>query len=70
MRIFLLFLLLFFAFSYSYFGKENEGLAVFGWASLLQSPRTVSFEGAGSALQSQDFGAVLMNPALLSGQGL
>jgi hypothetical protein len=67
MRIFSLLLLLFFALSYSYFGKENEGLAVFGWAMLLQSPRTVAFEGAGSALPSQDFGAALMNPALLEG---
>jgi hypothetical protein len=68
MRIFLLLLLLFFAFPYAYFGKENEGLAVFGWAMLLQSPRTVAFEGAGSALPSQDFGAALMNPALLQGE--
>jgi hypothetical protein len=67
MRLFLLLLLLFFAFSHAYFGKKNEGLAVFGWAMLLQSPRTVAFEGAGSALPSQDFGAALMNPALLQG---
>jgi len=69
MRIIPLYLLLFFAFSHAYFGKENEGLAVFGWATLLHSPRTVSFEGAGSALPSQDFGAALMNPALLQGDG-
>ena len=68
MRIFSLLLLLFFAFSQAYFGKENEGLAVFGWAMLLQSPRTVAFEGAGSAFPSQDFGAALMNPALLQGE--
>jgi len=67
MRILSLLLLLFFAFSHAYFGKENEGLAVFGWAMLLQSPRTVAFEGAGSAFPSQDFGAALMNPALLQG---
>ena len=35
----------------------------------MQSPRTVSFEGAGSAYPSQDFGAALMNPALLQGEG-
>ncbi|MCL2101730.1 MAG: hypothetical protein FWH22_08475 [Fibromonadales bacterium] len=69
MRILTLHLLLLFAFSNAYFGKENEGLAVFGWATLLQSPRTVSFEGAGSAFPSQDFGAALMNPALLQGDG-
>ena len=69
MRFFALFIFLFFAVSHSYFGKENEGLAVFGWVSLLQSPRTVGFEGSGSALQSADFGATLMNPALLSGEG-
>ncbi|MCL2283882.1 MAG: hypothetical protein FWC26_11260 [Fibromonadales bacterium] len=69
MRIVVLYLLLFFALSNAYFGKENEGLAVFGWATLLHSPRTVSFEGAGSALPSQDFGAALMNPALLQGEG-
>jgi len=61
-------MLLFFAYSQAYFGKKNEGLAVFGWAMLLQSPRTVAFEGAGSALPSQDFGAALMNPALLQGE--
>jgi hypothetical protein len=69
MRIATLYLLLFFVFSHAYFGKENEGLAVFGWATLLQSPRTVSFEGSGSAYPSQDFGAALMNPALLQGEG-
>jgi hypothetical protein len=69
MRIVTLYLLLFFAFSYAYFGKENEAQAVFGWAMLLQSPRTVAFEGAGSAYPSQDFGAALMNPALLQGNG-
>ncbi|MCL2208079.1 MAG: hypothetical protein FWB90_08330 [Fibromonadales bacterium] len=69
MRTIPLYLLLFFALSHAYFGKENEGLAVFGWATLLHSPRTVSFEGAGSALPSQDFGAALMNPALLQGEG-
>jgi len=68
MRIFSLSLLLFFAFSQAYFGKKNEASAVFGWAMLLQSPRTVAFEGAGSALPSQDFGAALMNPALLQGE--
>ena len=68
MRAIPLYLLLFFAFSYAYFGKENESLAAFGWATLLHSPRTVSFEGAGSALPSQDFGAALMNPALLQGE--
>jgi hypothetical protein len=68
MRFFALLLLLSFAFSHAYFGKENEGSAVFGWAMRLQSPRTVAFEGAGSALQSQDFGAAVMNPALLSGE--
>jgi len=67
MRILSLLLLLFFAISHAYFGKENEGLAVFGWAMLLQSPRTVAFEGAGSAFPSQDLGAALMNPALLQG---
>ncbi|MDR0517464.1 MAG: hypothetical protein LBH25_10520 [Fibromonadaceae bacterium] len=69
MRFSALFLLLFLAFSHGYFGNENESLAVFGGASNLQSPRTVAFEGAGSALLSQDFGAALMNPALLSGEG-
>jgi hypothetical protein len=69
MRFFAIFLLLFFAFSHSYFDKENESLAVFGWAYNLQSPRTAAFESAGSALLSQDFGAALMNPALLSGEG-
>jgi len=69
LRIVILYLLLLFAFSHAYFGRENEGLAVFGWATLLQSPRTVSFEGAGSAYPSQDFGAALMNPALLEGDG-
>jgi hypothetical protein len=63
-------MLLLFVFSHAYFGKENEGLTVFGWSMLLQSPRTVSFEGAGSAFPSQDFGAALMNPALLQGDGL
>ncbi|MDR1811402.1 MAG: hypothetical protein LBQ87_01070 [Candidatus Fibromonas sp.] len=70
MRIATLYLLLFFAFSHAYFGKENEALAVFGWALLLQSPRTVALEGAGSAYQSKDFGAALMNPALLEGKGI
>jgi len=69
MRIFTLFVLLVFASSYAYFGKKNEAQDVFGWAMLLQSPRTVAFEGAGSALQSQDFGAAIMNPALLQGNG-
>jgi hypothetical protein len=68
MRFFALYLLLLFAFSYAYFGKENEGLAVFGWAMHLQSPRTTAFEGAGSAFPSQDFGAAVMNPALLQGE--
>jgi hypothetical protein len=67
MRFSLLVFLLFVS-SHAYFGKENEGLAVFGWAMLLQSPRTVAFEGAGSAFNSQDFGAVIMNPALLQGE--
>ena len=66
---FVLLILLFFASSYAYFGKENEALAVFGWSMLLQSPRSVAFEGAGSALASQDFGAAVMNPALLDGSG-
>jgi len=70
MRIATLYLLLFFVFSYAYFGKENEGLAVFGWVLPLQSPRTAALEGAGSAYQSQDFGAALMNPALLEGKGI
>ncbi len=35
----------------------------------MQSPRTVALEGAGSAYPSQDFGAALMNPALLQGDG-
>ncbi|MDR2582638.1 MAG: hypothetical protein LBC75_04065 [Fibromonadaceae bacterium] len=70
MRIFTLLVFLFFVSSYAYFGKKNEAQEVFGWAMLLQSPRTVAFEGAGSALQTQDFGAVLMNPALLQGDGL
>jgi len=69
MRIFTLLMLLFFAYSYAYFGKNNEAQDVFGWAMLLQSPRTVSFEGAGSALQTLDFGAAIMNPALLQGTG-
>ena len=69
MRIFTTFVLLFFAFSYAYFGKKNEGQDVFGWAMHLQSPRTVAFEGSGSAFQSLDFGAALMNPALLQGSG-
>ena len=69
MRIFTLLVLLFFVYSYAYFGKKNEAQDVFGWAMLLQSPRTVAFEGAGSALVSQDFGAALMNPALLQGDG-
>jgi len=69
MRIFTLFVLLFFTFPYAYFGKRNEAQDVFGWAMLLQSPRTVAFEGSGSALQSQDFGAAIMNPALLQGNG-
>ena len=69
MRIFTLLVLLFFVSSYAYFGKKNEAQDVFGWAMLLQSPRTVAFEGAGSALQTQDFGAALMNPALLQGNG-
>ncbi len=69
MRIFTLLLLLFFVSSYAYFGKKNEAQDVFGWAMLLQSPRTVSFEGAGSALQTLDFGAAIMNPALLQGIG-
>jgi len=69
MRFVTLYLFLLFAFSHAYFGKENEAQAVFGWATLLHSPRTVSFEGAGSALPSQDFGAALMNPALLQGDG-
>jgi hypothetical protein len=69
MRFFALFLLLFFAFSHGYFGKKNESQAVFLWTYNLQSPRTAAFEGAGSALLSQDFGAALMNPALLSGDG-
>jgi hypothetical protein len=68
MRSFALCLLLLFAFSHAYFGKENEGLAAFGWALLLQSPRTAAFEGAGSAFPAQDFGAALMNPALLQGE--
>jgi hypothetical protein len=70
MRIFTLLVFLFFASSYAYFGKKNEAQDVFGWVIPLQSPRTVSFEGAGSAFQSQDFGAALMNPALLQGNGL
>lgn len=71
MRFFALLLLLFFTVSNAYFGRENEGLAVFGWASLLQSPRSVSIEGAGSAFLSQDYGATLMNPALLiAGKGI
>ena len=69
MRISTLFVLLFFVSSYAYFGRKNEAQDVFGWAMLLQSPRTVAFEGSGSALQTQDFGAVLMNPALLQGSG-
>jgi hypothetical protein len=69
MRKLILLILLFFAFSHAYFGKKNEGQAVFGWAMNLQSPRTVAFEGAGSALQTQDFGAAVMNPALLQGEG-
>jgi hypothetical protein len=69
MHVFALFVLLFFVSSHAYFGKKNEAQDVFGWAMLLQSPRTVAFEGAGSALQSQDFGAALMNPALLQGNG-
>ena len=69
MRIFTLLVLLFFVSSYAYFGKKNEAQDVFGWAMLLQSPRTVAFEGAGSALGSQDFGVALMNPALLQGNG-
>jgi len=69
MRIFTLFVLLVFASTYAYFGNKNEAQDVFGWALLLQSPRTVAFEGAGSALQSQDFGAAIMNPALLQGNG-
>jgi len=69
MRVFTLLLLLFFASSYAYFGKKNEAQDVFGWAMLLQSPRTVAFEGSGSALQYQDFGAAIMNPALLQGNG-
>jgi len=69
MRIFTLFVLLFFVSSYAYFGRKNEAQDVFGWAMLLQSPRTVAFEGAGSALQTQDFGAAIMNPALLQGSG-
>jgi len=69
MRIFTLLVLLFFVFSHAYFGKKNEAQDVFGWAMLLQSPRTVSFEGAGSALGTQDFGAAIMNPALLQGNG-
>jgi len=68
MRFFIPYLLLFFAFSHAYFGKENEALAVFEWALLLQSPRTAAFEGAGSAFPSQDYGAALMNPALLQGE--
>ena len=35
----------------------------------MHSPRTVAIEGSGSALPSKDFGASLMNPALLSGDG-
>jgi len=69
MRIFTLLLLLFFVSPYAYFGKKNEAQDVFGWAMLLQSPRTVAFEGSGSAFQYQDFGAALMNPALLQGNG-
>jgi len=69
MRIFTLLVLLFFVSSYAYFGKKNEAQDVFGWAMLLQSPRTVAFEGSGSALQTQDFGAAIMNPALLQGSG-
>jgi len=69
MRIFTLLVLLFFVSSYAYFGKKNEAQDVFGWAMLLQSPRTVAFEGAGSALGSQDFGVAIMNPALLQGSG-
>jgi hypothetical protein len=69
MHLFIVFVFLFFSSSYAYFGKKNEAQDVFGWAMLLQSPRTVAFEGAGSAFQSQDFGAVLMNPALLQGGG-
>jgi len=69
MRIFTLFVLLFFVSSYAYFGRKNEAQDVFGWAMLLQSPRTVAFEGSGSALQTQDFGAAIMNPALLQGSG-
>jgi len=69
MRLFTLLVLLFFVSSYAYFGKKNEAQEVFGWAMLLQSPRTVAFEGAGSALGSQDFGAAIMNPALLQGSG-
>jgi hypothetical protein len=69
MRILTLLVLLFFVSSHAYFGKKNEAQDVFGWAMLLQSPRTVAFEGAGSALQTQDFGAALMNPALLQGNG-
>jgi len=67
MRISTLLVLLFFVSSHSYFGNKNEAQDVFGWAMLLQSPRTVAFEGSGSALGSQDFGAALMNPALLQG---
>jgi hypothetical protein len=70
MHIFTLLVLLFFVSSHAYFGKKNEAQDVFGWATRLHSPRTVAFEGAGSAFQSQDFGAALMNPALLQGNGL
>ncbi|GHV13855.1 hypothetical protein AGMMS49938_09040 [Fibrobacterales bacterium] len=65
---FVILILFLFSVSQAYFGRVNEGQAVFGWVELLQSPRTASLEGAGSAFASEDLGAAIVNPALLSGE--
>jgi hypothetical protein len=58
---------LFMANSFAYFNAENEGGAVFAWMGNLQSARTAALEGAGGAMRSNDAGAVLLNPAQLTG---
>lgn len=49
--------------SWAYLGKFNEGLTVFNWTANLQTPRSVSLEGAAGAIPSEDPGVVFMNPA-------
>lgn len=49
--------------AFAYFGKSNEGRAVFTWTALLQTPRTIAMGGSAGALPSEDAGAASMNPA-------